>query len=254
MTISVLIITRNEENNIEACLESATWADEIVIVDAFSEDKTREICLKFTDKVYQKKWDGYANQKNFGNGLCTGEWILSLDADERITQQLSDAIRKAIGEGKHSAYRIPILDFMFGKWIEHGGWDRQLHTRLYMKDKASWQKDVHEIVKVDGQVGHLTIPILHFSHTSISKFVNKMNRYTDLEANELFKSGDKIGWAKILLTIPWHFFNRYILWKGILDGFHGIILAVLIGFYYFLTRVKLWELHQATNNKELNVE
>lgn len=250
MTISALVIVKNEQGNVERCLESLQWADEIVIVDSFSDDSTVDLCRKYTEKVYQRQFDDYSTQKNFGQSKCSSEWILSIDADERVTDQLADEIRRAVQNRQISAYRIPIRDWMFGKWIEHGGWDRQRHIRLYKQDRAVWCNRVHESIDVaDGMVGYLTAPITHYSHTSISKFVEKMNRYTTLEAQTLYDQGIRIGWPRILRTLPWHFFQRYVLWQGFRDGAHGFILAVLIAMYHFLTRVKLWELRTRANSR-----
>lgn len=242
-TLSILIITGNEEQNIRPCLESVSWADEIVVVDSFSADATAAIAREYTAHVYQRAWEGYALQKNFGHARCSGEWVLSIDADERASPQLRDEILSALRSSAYVAYRIPIRDFMFGRWVDHGGWDRQHHIRLYRRAQARWESLVHETVTIDGPVGALKGPILHFSHTSVARFVEKMNRYTTLEAQALYQRQVPFSLLKLIRRMPLHFIRRYVLWHGYRDGVHGFVLAVLMGVYHFLTEVKLWELY-----------
>lgn len=253
MELSVLIIARNEEENIGDCLESVRFAGEIVVIDAFSNDRTVEVCRKYTDKVFQRIWDNYSSQKNFGHTHCHYDWILSIDADERITPELRAAIDQAILHDDAVAYRIPIRDFMFGRWIEHGSWPQQHHIRLYRKTHAHWESIVHEKLVVDGSIGMLAHPLLHFSHTSISKFIYKLNLYTDTEAEQWYRQGIRKSWPIIIFSSLRIFWLQYFYYQGWRDQGHGFILAVLMSVYHFVARVKLWELwykhdHETTQN------
>ena len=242
MRLSALIITKNEESNIGACLESVSWTDEIVVVDAFSDDATVEICKRYTDKVYLRQWDDYSSQKNFGHSKCRHDWILSIDGDERVSPALAEEIKQTIASKEYSAYRIRIRDYVCGKWIEHGGWPLQRHIRLYQKDRARWERKIHEKVVVDGAVGMLSNPLLHFSHPSIARFIGKMNTYTDVRAREWYEQGVRKSWARVILSSMRVFWRRYIRFQGFRDGSHGFVLAVLMAMYQFLERAKLWEL------------
>jgi len=242
MGLSVVIITKNEENDIEGCLESIKWANEIVVVDAFSEDATCEICRRYTDKVYQRTWEGYAPQKNFGNSQCTHDWILSIDADERVSAPLAEEIKQAIGSSSCVAYRINCRDFMFGKWIEYGCWRNQWPIRLFKKADAVWQGVVHEKLVVSGAVGQLIGPLQHFAHTSIAEFMEKQNLYTTIEARQWYEQGVRASWGAIVFFTLRSWVGQYIWLQGWRDGGHGLILAALTASYNFLARVKLWEL------------
>jgi glycosyltransferase involved in cell wall biosynthesis len=242
MSLSVLIITRNEAENIRECLESVQWADEIVIVDALSEDNTVAIAREYTKNIFLRGWRGYSDQKNYGHSQCQSEWILSIDADERVSLSLHEEILNAISREENTAYRIYIRDYMFGKWIEHGSWPRQCHIRLYRKDKAHWHSEIHEKINVDGPVGILRYPIQHFSHTTVSKFLYKLNKYTDIEAQRWFTQKVKRSWLIVLLSVVREFLTQYIAYQGYKDGGHGFVLAVFKAFYLFVARVKLWEL------------
>jgi len=237
-----VIITKNEEKNIEACLESVQWADEIVVVDAESTDATVAIARKYTDKVYVNPWPGYSNQKNFGASKCSYEWILSLDADERTTPELRDEIRQAIIQNGPVAYRIQIKDYMFGKWIEHTGQDDGNLIRLYRADAGQWEANIHEKVKIVGPVDYLSNRILHFSHLTIYRFFEKANRYTEAEARNRFEQGVR---KSLWLAVPASFrtfIYYYIERPGYKDGGHGFVRAVLLAVYHLLIKLKLWEL------------
>lgn len=242
MTISALIITKNEEHNIADCLASVSWADEIVVVDSLSTDQTAEIASKCGAKVFQKEWSGYSAQKNFGAALCSGDWILSIDADERVSPALRDEICAATKTAEHAAYRIFVRDYMFGKWIEHGSWPNQCHVRLYRRGLGEWRSEVHESVVVRGSVGVLQGHLLHYSHLTIARFVQKMNSYTDIEAARWYEQGVRKSWPIAVLSPLRIFWDEYVAKRGCLDGGHGFVLAVLYAFYFFLARVKLWEL------------
>lgn len=239
--LSVVIITKDEEQNIEACLESVKWADEIVIVDSLSTDKTVEISRKYTDKVFLRAFTTYDEQRNFGNQQASCPWILALDADERVTPALKEEIQRAIREGTRDGYWIPRLDYMFGKMVRHGGWYPQYHLRLYRKDAAKWVGAVHEKVVLNGKVGYLKNPLLHYSHLTISNFIQKLDRYTSLEAEQLYAQGKRTNILKMFFWPLVVFAYKYFYRLGFLDGIHGLVLATSLAYYHFVKHAKLWE-------------
>jgi glycosyltransferase involved in cell wall biosynthesis len=242
--LSVVIITKNEEKNIRACLETIEWADELIIVDSFSEDKTVEIGKKFTDKIFLKKFINYSEQRNFADEKASNYWILALDADERITKELRGEIIKLINNDKsyYDGYYISTLDYMFGKFIKHGGWYPQYHIRLYKKEKAKWKNTVHEIPYIQGKISYLKNPILHFSHLKISNFIKKLNHYTSIEAKELYEIGYKPNLFRLIFWPFIVFAYKYIYKLGFLDGIHGIVLSSSLAYYHFARYAKTWEL------------
>ena len=241
-TITALVITRNSADVIEGCLKGLTWADGVVVVDSGSTDETCELARKYTDTVVFHEWPGHSAQKNFGHTLVGSDWILSIDADERVTEELQSEIRAAVENPAFDAYRVPFRDWMFGKFIYYGSWPHQAHIRLYRSGKAAWRGTIHEGVKVDGPVGQLSSPLLHYSHTTIGRFVEKLNKYTDIEAQEMFDRGVRVGLAGALLGAARAFLGQYVRLQGFRDGGHGLILALLMAFYYFATRAKLWSM------------
>lgn len=240
--LSVVIITKNEERNIADCLETVKWADEIVIVDSLSTDRTVEIAKKYTDKIFLRQFTNYGDQKNFGTEQASNLWILSIDADERISLLLKNEILNAIKQTDYDGYWIPLLDYMFGKKIEHGGWYPQYHLRLYKKDKGKWVREVHEFVTVNGKVGHLKNPLLHFSHLTISNFIQKLDRYTTMEAKNLFAQQKKTNVFNIICLPLVVFIYKFFYRLGFIDGIHGLFLTVSLAYYHFAKHTKLWEL------------
>ena len=244
-TITALIITKNAADVIDACLKGVTWADEIIVVDSGSTDDTCALARRYTDKVIFHAWPGYSEQKNFGHTLVSSDWTLSIDADERVTEELQSEIRSVLGDpagGSFDAYRIPIRDWMFGKFVNYGSWPHQTHIRLYRSGHAIWRGTIHEYLEVRGQVGQLSSPILHYSHTSLGRFIDKLNKYTDIEAQEMFNQGIRVGLMRALLGATRAFLGQYVRLQGFRDGGHGLILALLMAFYYFTTHAKLWSL------------
>jgi glycosyltransferase involved in cell wall biosynthesis len=240
--MSAVVLTKNEEKNIEECLKCLSWADEIIVIDSFSSDKTTELASKIGGNVFQRAFDNYAAQRNYGNSKAKNDWVFSVDADERITEELKNEIFKALNLRPDTAgYMIPTLDYMFGRWIRHGGWYPQYHVRLYNKTKARWDGDIHEKLLVEGEIKCLKEPILHYSHLRISDFVKKMNLYTDMEAKVSASGTPLIMLSRIIIIPIVVFFYKYIYQLGFLDRWHGMVLAVLKSFYHFLREAKRFE-------------
>ncbi|MBI3599244.1 MAG: glycosyltransferase family 2 protein [Nitrospinae bacterium] len=251
--LSVTIITYNEEKNIRDCLNSVKWADEIVVVDSFSTDKTVEICREYTDKVYQNKWHGFVEQKNFALSKASHNWILSIDADERISGELGEEVRRILKDDTaYNGYYMPRKAFYVSNWILHCGWYPDYKIRLFRKDKGGWEgaggTPIHESVKVEGRVGYLKGDLLHYSFRDISSHLKTINTYTSISENENFKRG-KRGGISMLLRPPVNFIKMYIIKGGFLDGLPGFIVSALSSFHVFLKYAKMWEMKKERQNK-----
>ena len=247
--LSIAIIAWNEEERLRACLESVTWADEIVVVDAESTDKTVPLAREFTDKVYVRPWPGFAVQKNFALEHTTGEWILSLDADERVTPELRarlEAILKA--DGPADGYSIPRRNIFWGAWVRHGGLYPDYQLRLFRRGAGRFVDDaVHESVRVQGQMEKLAEPLLHHSYRDLEDFVRRSNRYSTLSAQDWVRGGRPARLGDLIMRPLGRFFSMYILHGGFLDGWRGFVLAVLYAEYVFLRMAKVWEASRARN-------
>ena len=250
LTLSALIIARTEAANIARCLGSVAWVDERIVVDSGSTDDTVAIARGLGATVVEHVWEGYAGQRNFAASLAHGDWCLVLDADERVTPALRAEIAAFVAsapEGVAGA-RIPFRDWMFGRFIEHGSWPNQRHVRLHRRGRAVWGGEVHEGLKIDGELGDLGHPLLHFSHLTIERFIAKLNAYTEIEARTLKAAGQSVGLGRALLGALRAFLGQYVRLRGYRDGGHGLILAVLMAGYYFTTRAKLWVLNNANKS------
>jgi glycosyltransferase involved in cell wall biosynthesis len=240
MRLSAAIITLNEERNLPRVMECLRCCDEIVVVDSGSTDRTVEIAEKLGARVLDNPWLGYASQKNFAADQCANDWILSLDADESLSEALEGEIWQIKKNGpKFDAYTMPRLAQYLGRWILHSGWYPDRKIRLYDRRKARWKGDfVHESVVVEGSVGHLESNLLHFTCSSLSEHVKTMDRYTTLAAEQLVFAGKQVGWSQLLLNPPWTFFQTYVLKLGFLDGQEGLAIAYMAAHYNFLKYAK----------------
>ncbi len=245
--VSIVISAYNEEKNIKECLESLQdFASEIIVVDNSSTDKTGEIAKKMGVKVFKQANDPQKIdlQKNYGFEKASNEWILSLDADERLTPKLITEIKHEIEKHpKVSGFLIPRKNIIFNKWIRHSLWWPDYQLRLFKKGKGKFLKaTVHVPISVSGEIRHLSEPMVHHSYTSISQYVNRMNNiYTDVEVEEIIKSGKKFMWIDAVQLPFSDFFKTFFLQKGYRDGLHGLVLSTLQAFYMFLLFAKVWE-------------
>lgn len=246
--ISVIIITKNEEENIRDCLESVKWADEIIIVDSFSNDKTVETAKEYTDKIFQREWMGYGKQKNFALEKATREWVLNIDADERVTEGLAQEIKEAIQREPCAGYYIPNRAYFLGKWIRHSGWYPDYHLRLFKKGKGRFnERMVHEAVEVSGKKDYLKGSIEHFTAKSIGEYLNRMDKYAKLTIEE---KGGRAGWCQVFFHPPFTFLKMYVIKRGFLDGIPGLILALCHSYYTFSKYARLWEKQLTINNEQ----
>lgn len=245
--LSVTIITLNEEERLRACLESVAWADEIVVVDAESTDKTIEIAREFTDKIWTRPWPGFAAQKNFALSQATEPWVLSLDADERVSPELQMGIQEVLDrDGPADGFSIPRRNIFWGSWLRHGRLYPDDQLRLFRRGRGRFvPHQVHESVKVNGRVLGLDAPIIHESYRSIEEFVSRANRYSTLAAEEAIRAGRSVRAVELFLRPLGRFFTMYVLHAGFLDGWRGLLLAVLYGYYVFLRTAKIFEARHA---------
>jgi glycosyltransferase involved in cell wall biosynthesis len=240
-SLAVVILTLNEERNISECIASIRNADEIIVVDSGSTDRTRELAAAAGARVVERPMTDFADQRNHANGLVTSDWVLHLDADERATPALIQEIRHVSATGSSDGYWVPTLTYIFGKALLHGGWYPQWHMRLQRRGSATWGKSVHEGAAINGPVGRLHEPIVHHSHTDISAFIRKLDRYTTLEAKGA--NGSTVGLSLRAVLEPGPYFvYKYVVQRGFLDGWRGLTMALLMAFYRCVGYLKAIEL------------
>lgn len=247
MKLSVGIITFNEEKILETTLNSVKKiADEIVILDSDSSDKTVEIAEKFGAKVYSEEWKGFGPQKNSVIEKCQSEWILLIDADEELSESLVERIKEIInGKNKFEVYKINRSSICFGKRIKFGGWSNQYATRLWKKGSVKINDNlVHEEFLTEKEVGMIKEHINHHSYLSLSDYLTRFNRYTTLGAEEYYKKNKKTGIFGIAINPIFKFIRMYIFRLGFLDGLEGLLLAVLSSNYTMVKYYKLLELNR----------
>jgi len=238
--ISATIITFNEERNLPRAIESLRCADEIVVMDSGSNDRTVEIAEKLGAHVVERAWPGFANQKNLAAEQATHDWVLSIDADESLSEALEGEIWRLKKNGpQFEAYTMPRMAQYLGRWIRHSGWYPDRKVRLYDRRKARWEGAyVHESVKVRGRIGHLQSNLLHFTCNSLSEHLKTMDRYTTLAAEQLLATGEQVTWGRLILEPPRTFFRTYVLKLGFLDGVEGLAIANMAALYNFVKYAK----------------
>jgi glycosyltransferase involved in cell wall biosynthesis len=249
--ISVTVICKNEEDNILECLESVKWADEIIVVDSFSSDRTVEIAREFTDKIFEEEWRGYAKQREFALSKVSKEWVFPLDADERCTEELRVEILSAIKSGNNLAgYRIPRKSFFLGKFIKHCGWYPGYQTRLFLKEKTYVaDRLVHEGYEIKGEMGFLKNDILHYTVGSITDYMSRVNHYSTLQAAEKAEK-KKVKFSDILLRPVASYIQQFFFKRGFLDGIYGLMVTNFDVMTNMLTYMKAWEIQNKTNKKK----
>lgn len=246
LDLTIIILTKNEEQNIKNSVNSAKFAKEIIVFDSESIDKTIEIAQNLGAKVIIQPWCGsYAEQRNLANNYAAYDWIMQIDADETITEELAKEIADFFDKGldkKYSVARFPLKDIVLGKWVKYGGWYPQYKTRFYKKNSGKWVSTVHERYEYNGERYTFKNPVLHNSYKSIEIFIEKMNKYSSIDAKVEFEKNKKFSYFKLFFQPLERFFGRYIIHKGYKDGLHGFICAFMIALNYFLRHLKLWEL------------
>jgi len=244
--LSVTIIAKDEAAHIGAALASVAFADETVVVDSHSTDDTVAIARRHTDRVLVRDWTGYIDQKNYAASQAVHDWILSLDADERVTPELADEIKATLaGTPSHQAYRIPRVTWHFGRWIRTTDWYPDYQLRLYDRRTAEWTgRYVHEAVTVKGTVGRLRNELQHYAYRDIADHLETMDRYTTYAARQLHESGRRASLLQVAGHPPLAFLRNYVVRGGFRDGIAGLTISAMNSYYVFLKFAKLWELDQ----------
>jgi glycosyltransferase involved in cell wall biosynthesis len=239
--LTVTVITRNESANILAALESVSWADEVVVVDSHSTDDTVALARQRTGRVFVRDWPGFSAQKNFAAEQASHDWILSLDADERVTPALADEIRALLrAQPPLRGYRIPRVSFYLGKWIRSTDWYPDFQLRLYDRRVSAWAGAVHEGVEVTGGVGRLRADLAHVPYRDISHHLQTIDRYTTLAAEQMRDRGKTVGVGGVALRPVGAFLRNYVVRGGWRDGSVGFVVSVLNSYYVFVKFAKLW--------------
>ena len=252
LPISAVIITKNEERNIEDCLRSVEFCAEIVVVDSFSDDRTAEIARRFTDRVEQRQWNGINEQREYARGLASHEWVLDLDADERISPELAAEIAGLdLGAPSPDAYDMPRCAFYLGRWIKHGGWYPDRKMRLYRKAKGRFiDNDPHDTLEFSGTVGRLRGEIQHFTYPNgVTDQLRQINTFSTVRAELYRRQGRRSNLCQMLFRPAWKFFNTYFLRAGFLDGRAGLVISALSAYHVFATWAKLWESDSGATSK-----
>jgi glycosyltransferase involved in cell wall biosynthesis len=244
--VSVTIITLNEADHIAAAIDSVAWADEVIVVDSGSTDGTVDLARATRAQVVVREWPGYVEQKNHAATLAANDWILSLDADERIPPALATEIKAVLRqEPAVRAFRIPRVTFHLGRWIRTTDFYPDFQTRLYDRRAARWRgKYVHESVTADGPVGRLAGEIEHYSYRDLRDQLDRINLYTSLAARQMHEAGRHSGPLHLLVHPPAAFLRNYILRRGFLDGGVGLVISLLNSYSVFVKFAKLWELER----------
>ena len=240
-TIGALVLTYNEEDRIKECLKSLSWVDEIVIIDSFSEDNTVSICTEYTDKIYQREFDNFSVQRNYGLQKIETDWVLILDADERITESLSSEIIEEIKSPNYKAYEIPRKNFFMGKWLKCCGLYPDYTVRLFKNNNINYENKVHEGINYDGERGQFENDLLHHTYRNLSHYSKKLNHYAELSAKDKFQAGIQTNIFYIVVRPLFDFIQMYIFQRGFLGGGPGLIYSIIHSYYTFLKYARLWE-------------
>ena len=251
--ISILVPTFNEESNIEDCLSGLTWADELMVVDSFSKDNTVELAKKFTENVLENEYVNSATQKNWALPQLTHDWVLIVDADERVTPELKEEILQILanpGDSVHG-YRIYRQNHFMGKRVNYCGWQSDKVLRLFRKSKGKYQqREVHADIDLEGDIGVLKSKFLHYTFTSFEQYMKKFDRYTTWAAGDRAKKTAKVKWHHLTLRPAFRFFKQYVLKLGFLDGKTGVIICSLAAYSVFMKYAKLWEQQSKSENSK----
>ena len=248
--VTVTIITLNESRHIAAAIDSAAWADEILVVDSGSTDDTVSIATAKGVRVMSRTWPGYVDQKNYAASVASHDWIFSLDADERVTPSLAAEVRTIVdGNSTERAFRVPRVTFHLGRWVRTTDFYPDYQTRLYDRRAARWQgKYVHESVAADGPVGQLKNELQHYSYRDLSDHLDRINQYSTLAARQMHESGRRATPIDLLLHPPAAFLRNYLVRGGFADGMAGLTISLVNAYSVLLKFAKLWELQHTPNS------
>lgn len=253
--ITACITAGDEEPNIRCCLESVKWADEIIVVDSFSRDRTPDICREYTDLVFKHRWLGYIGQKNLAKDLAANNWVLFIDADEEVSPGLRDEILREFENGatdRYSGFEFPRMVRYFNKWITHGDWYPDTKLRLYHKDRGECGgTEPHDRMLVHGPIKRLHEPLYHHTYSGIDDHLLTMNRFSTITAKTQYMEGRRFRLLHLLFRPGLRFLRGYLLRRGILDGIPGLIIATMSAYGVFIKYAKLWEIeHRGTSTSD----
>ena len=246
LDLSVVIITKDEAGNIAGALESVAWIDDVVVVDSGSTDDTVAIARGYTERVSSKEWEGYGAQKNYATELAAHDWVLSLDADERVSTELAQEIEGVMRGGPPvHGYRIPRTTHYLGRWIRSTDWYPDHQLRLYDRRVSRWNtRFVHESVRVEGRVGRLRGEILHHAYSGLSHHLSTIDRYTTLSVRQMVAEHKQASWLHLIGHPMLAFLRNYLWRRGFRDGVPGLTISLMNSYYVFLKFAKLWEYQQ----------
>lgn len=242
--ISACIMTFNEERNIERCLKSVAWCDEVVVLDSYSTDRTLEVCAHYTDCVFQHRWQGYIGQRNLIREMATHSWVIFLDADEEVSETLKEEILAEFNaeDGIYAGYRFPRRVFYLDRWIMHGEWYPDTKLRLFKKELGhSIGEEPHDQVVVKGQVKTLSGPLYHYTYDSVADHLETMNRFSSISAEAKYNAGYRFRWVDFMFRPVIRFMKGYFIKLGLLDGRRGLLIALISSFGVAIKYAKVWE-------------
>jgi len=242
--ISVVILTKNEKENINKCLESVYgWADEIIVVDDESTDETRELAAKYADKVITRKMEVEGVHRNWASAQARNDWVLSLDADQWVSQELKDEISTALKDAPYAAFSIPLRNYIGTYWVRYGGWYPAGKVKLFKKSRVKYEEvKVHPRVFIDGKCGHLTKDIIHKGYPDLEHFLTSLNRQTTWEAQKWFNQNKPMKLGRFIWRTTDRFIRTYFVKKGYKDGFIGFVVAYFASLYQFMSYLKYREI------------
>jgi len=230
-----VILTHDEADNVVACIESLRWTDPIVVFDSFSEDNTRELAREAGAEVLTHRFENYSRQRNAALEQVDAEWVFFVDADERVTPELADEVRRAITDARYRGWWVPRHNYIFGKLTRHTGWYPDYQLRVLHRASARYDpaREVHEVAELDGEAGYLKNPLIHYNYDTVAEFIARQERYTDYDARIRFEAGERPR-PRTYITQPLrHFWWRFVSLQGYRDGLHGLRLSLLMAYYTF---------------------
>ena len=242
--LSAVVLTLNEERHIGPCLDSLAWADELLVLDSFSDDRTVEIARSKGARVEQKRFANWAEQRTAAMALVNYPWVFFVDADERSTPELASEVRQVIQTAACAGYWVPRRNYIFGHLMRHTGWSPDYQPRLLNVARCRWDpsRPVHELVIFDGPDGHLSKTLIHYNYDNLSQFVAKQERYTDIAARQMYTAGKRARLRSFVGQPTREFVRRFVSLQGYRDGVYGLLLSSLLAYYILRTYVKLWQL------------
>lgn len=251
LPVSALILTQNEERKIGRCLSSLAWADELVVIDARSSDRTREICQDPSQpwagkvRVIERQWTGFKDQRNFSLDQASHDWVFVVDADEECTPELAARIQELLGQPggpERSAYKVRRREFFQGRPIFYGMWNPSYQDRFFRKAGVRYVNEIHEYPAFRQPPGEIHEPLLHRSDLTVERYLEKMNRYTTIEAQDRFDQGQRTSAFKMIFAFPAHAFKSYFYYQAYKDGIHGLVISLLEGVSRVVRQIKIWQL------------